>query len=80
MNDQEFKKFVEQIGSRILELRNERKMSQSQFCALCNLDKREIQRLEKAQTSPTIKTLYKITSALEIDFLEFFDFLNNKEV
>ena len=79
MNDLNFDALVMQIGKRILEIRKAKEMSQSEFCALCDLDKRGIQRLEKGQTAPTIRTLYKITNAVGIDLLEFFNFLNQKK-
>lgn len=74
MEEQGFKELTKRIGKRVLELRTKKEMSQSEFCALCNIDKREVQRLEKGQASPTIRTIYKITKGVEIDFVDFFKF------
>lgn len=74
MEEQGFKELTNRIGKRVLELRTQKEMSQSEFCALCNIDKREVQRLEKGQASPTIRTIYKITKGVEINFVDFFNF------
>lgn len=67
MEEVELKEFIKKIGNRIKELRIEKNMTQLDLAVASNIDERQIQRLEASHTSPTIKTLYKISKALEID-------------
>jgi len=67
MEQAELKIFIKKIGSRIRELRTDKKMTQLDLAIVSNIDERQIQRLEASHTSPTIKTLYKISKALDIE-------------
>ena len=74
MNQSEINIFIKDIGIRIRELRKERKMTQLDLAIKSNIDERQVQRLERGHTSATIKTLYKITKGLNVDFVTFFSF------
>ena len=70
---------IKEVGDRIRELRKERNMTQLDFAIKTNLDVRQVQRLERGHTSATLKTIYKITEGLEIDFPTFFSFSSKQE-
>ncbi|QOD60047.1 helix-turn-helix transcriptional regulator [Polaribacter haliotis] len=67
MEEAELKEFIKKIGNLIKKLRLERNMTQLDLAVASNIDERQIQRLEASHTSPTIKTLYKISKALDIE-------------
>ena len=81
MESSKEEEFIKNVGLRIYQLRKERKMTQLDLAIKSNIDERQIQRLERGHTSPTLKTLYKITHGLDVDFITFFSFsaleLNN---
>lgn len=62
------------ISKRIIQLREEKNISQSELGALCNMDKSNMSRIESGKTSPAIFTLYTIATKLEVDFSELFIF------
>ncbi|MDI1233029.1 MAG: helix-turn-helix transcriptional regulator [bacterium] len=64
--------FLKEIGSKIKNLRAEKKMSQIQLASLCQFDKASMSRIESGQANPTIQTLYKISEALEIPIPHLF--------
>ena len=66
--------FIEKVSVRIRELRIERNMTQLDLAIKSNVDERQIQRLENQQTSPTLKTIYKVANGLDIDLPTFFTF------
>lgn len=67
MEETELKVFIKKIGTRIKELRLERKMTQLDLAVASNIDERQIQRLEASHTSPTIKTLFKVAKGLNVE-------------
>ncbi|MCB0537485.1 MAG: helix-turn-helix transcriptional regulator [Bacteroidetes bacterium] len=72
MKEQEVEYFVNQIGKRICELRKERNMTQLDLSVKVQMEENAVQRLETGRSSPTAKTLYKITRGLEVEMWEFF--------
>ena len=54
------------LGKRIKKLRLSNKMTLAQLAALCDFEKSNMARIEKGNTNPTYKTLYKISKALSI--------------
>lgn len=52
------------IGHRITELRNLRKLSQRELARRCNIDQAQLSRIERGLTAPTIDTLSTIAQAL----------------
>ena len=63
VSEQEFIKF---LGVRIRQLREEKNISQQVLADICNVPKSTIGRLERGEVNPTVKTLLKISSALNI--------------
>ena len=70
-SEQEYIKF---LGVRIRQLREEKNMSQQVLADICNVPKSTIGRLERGEVNPTVKTLLKISIALNIEFINLFLF------
>ena len=64
--------YIHKIGQHIQHLRIEKKMTQLDLSIETDIDVRQIQRLEKGHTSPTLKTLYKLLKGFDKTFEEFF--------
>jgi putative transcriptional regulator len=58
------------IGLRIIELREERNLSQSDLARACNKDRQAIEKLENGKVNPTIYTLYEVAKALDVPLTE----------
>lgn len=78
MKEAEYKKFVKKVGKRIKELRKENDLTQLDLAIKANIEERQIQRLERGETSPTLRTVYKVIDGFDMSFAEFFDFTSNK--
>ena len=50
-------------------------MSQQVLADICNVPKSTIERLERGEVNPTVKTLLKISKALNIEFIHLFSFI-----
>lgn len=66
------------IGKRIRQLREEKNISQSDLAAMCNFEKSNMSRIESGNTSPTIYTLFKIATKLEVQLSELLIFPTSK--
>ena len=53
------------VGKRIVQLRERKGWSQSEFARACMKDRQTIERIESGKTNPTIYTLYEIATVLE---------------
>ena len=62
------------VGKRIREIRDEKNISQQDLAAKCNFEKSNMSRLEAGKVNPTLSTLEKISSALEVNITELFNF------
>jgi len=65
------------VGERIRILRQERGLSQEQLALRASLNTSFIGQIERGGKKPTIETLDKIVTALDITFEELFNFENN---
>ena len=65
-------KLTIKIGNRIVELRNERKMSQEDLCYAAGLSRKTMHNIECGKCSVGAITLYKIVTALNLTVSEFF--------
>ncbi len=63
MNKIELQKLV---GKRIIQLRTEKGWSQSDLARACEKDRQSIERIENGKVSPSLCSLYEISSALEV--------------
>lgn len=55
------------IGNNIVNLRNEKGLSQYKLAKLLFIEPSTLARIEKGLTNPTVKTLHNIATVLEID-------------
>lgn len=57
---------AEKIGTIIRELREKKGLTQEQLSGLATLDRTHYSKIERGLRSPTIDTLFKISSALDM--------------
>jgi transcriptional regulator with XRE-family HTH domain len=60
------------LGSRIREIRKQKKITQEKLSDLCEFEKANLSRIETGLTNPTVLTLFKMSKALQVDLTEFF--------
>jgi transcriptional regulator with XRE-family HTH domain len=60
------------VGGRLRELRQERRMSMRALARASGLSTNALSMIERAKTSPSVSTLYKIAEALEVPITAFF--------
>ncbi|ATF74430.1 helix-turn-helix domain-containing protein [Pasteurella multocida] len=63
---------LRKIGIRIQELRKLQGLSQEKFALKAEIDRTYLAGIELGKRNPTIKSLEKIVSCLDISFSEFF--------
>ena len=63
------------VGIQIQKIRELKGLSQQDLAAKCNFEKSNMSRLEAGKVNPTLSTLEKVASALEINIIELFNFL-----
>ena len=63
---------LNQLGSRIREIRKIKKMTQDDLADKCNFEKGNLSRIETGQTNLTMRSLLKISEALEVPIAELF--------
>lgn len=61
------KDYLKKLASNIKKIRKDKGITQVALAYACGFDKQNMQRIEAGRTSPTLKTLLKISDALEID-------------
>ncbi len=61
-----------QLGLRIKQLRTTKNLTQNQLADKCNFEKSSISRIESGQTNLTLRSLHKISQALDIQLVELF--------
>ena len=66
--------FQKKFGKRLKELRLSKDLSQLELSINCDLEKTAISRIENARTNVTLKTVFILAKALEIEAKELFDF------
>ncbi|OYQ35083.1 transcriptional regulator [Flavobacterium cyanobacteriorum] len=67
-------KYLAQLGRRIKEEREKNKLSQEDLANDCNIPKSQIGRIERAEINTTIRTLLKISRALNIPIKDLINF------
>ena len=63
---------LNQLGSRIREIRKTKKMTQDDLADKCNFEKGNLSRIETGQTNLTIRSLLRISNALEVPIAALF--------
>jgi transcriptional regulator with XRE-family HTH domain len=66
------KEILKQIGKNIKNIRTKRGMTQLDLAAECGFEKSTLGRIEIGSTNPTVKTLFKIAKALEVNLTDLF--------
>ena len=66
-------RFLDKLGTRIRQLRELRKLSQENLANDCNIPKVQIGRIERAEINTTVRTLIKISNALEVQPKDLFN-------
>ena len=67
-----YNKFKKGLGANIARIRKEKGLTLSQLAYKSDTEKVNIVRIEKSQTNPTARTLWKIAQALEVKTQDFF--------
>lgn len=60
------------IGRRIKTMRLSKNMTQNDLAIECEFEKASLSRIEAGKTNITIRTLYKISKALDINIADLF--------
>ena len=61
------------VGKRISVLRKQLKLTQAALASTAGMEESALQRIEAGRTNPTIKTLYKVAIALNVNIKELFE-------
>lgn len=61
------------IGGNIRKHRKTKKMTQEDLSVACSFEKARLSRIENGRANPTIKSLYKISKALDIEMIDLFE-------
>lgn len=68
------KYFIVKFGEKLRELRLKSNLSQEMLAIDANIPVNQIGRIERAEINTTINTVYKLSKALKIPILDFFEF------
>lgn len=66
--------FLTKFGNRLREIRLAKNLSQEMLANDADIPINQVGRIERAEISTSLHTVYKIAKALEIDIKELFDF------
>lgn len=66
------KDYYKKVGERIRKIRKEKNIRQVDLALLCDLDKQNMNQIEKVGLNLTLSTLRKITKALDIEMADLF--------
>jgi len=61
-------KFIRDLGKRIRQKREERGWSQEQLAIEASVDNSHLGKLERGEGNPTVKLVFRIATALAMDF------------
>lgn len=61
------------IGDKIKSILDNQGISQQDLAASCNFEKSNLSRIESGRTNLTIKTLFKISNALNVKIVDLVD-------
>ena len=66
--------FIKNFGEKLKKLRLEKKLSQEMLANDADIPINQIGRIERAEISTSLSTIFKIANALEIPIYSLFDF------
>lgn len=80
MSSMEKSEILKAVGKKIKELREAKGLSQVDLVGKIegNIDTTNISRIESGRTNPTLYTLYRIASALEVELTDLVNLQNQK--
>lgn len=73
MNNSERNQAQINVGKQIQFLRKKNNLTQANLAHLSDMEESALQRIEAGRTNPTIKTLFKISKALKVEFKDLFE-------
>ena len=62
--------YLKRIGENIIRLRKEKKLTSKELGYMCDIDKSALIHIEKGRINVTIKTLVKISDALDVSVID----------
>lgn len=65
------------VGKKIKEIREKRGMTQQELSDLCNFEKSNVSRIEAGRTNLTLKSLFFISRALDVQLKDLFEDISN---
>lgn len=69
MNEPEL---LTKLGGKIRTIRTQKKMTQYELAMQCEFEKASMSRIESGHSNPTLRTLHKISNALDVRVVELF--------
>lgn len=69
---------LQRLGNRIKEVREDKELTQQELAAICDFEKSNMSRLEAGNTNPTVYTLHKIATALNVSLSTLLDLSENE--
>lgn len=66
--------FLSKFGNRLREIRLTKNLSQEMLANDADIPINQIGRIERAEISTSLSTIYKIAKALDMDIVELFNF------
>lgn len=68
--------YIKEVCTKIKQIRVRKKMTQLELASKIGIEDSSLRRIESGKTNPTLKTIYRIASAFEIEVEEIFSFTN----
>jgi DNA-binding XRE family transcriptional regulator len=66
--------YIKEVCTKIKLIRVKKKMTQLELASKIGIEDSSLRRIESGKTNPTLKTIYRIASAFEIEVEEIFSF------
>ena len=66
------RKLLIKLGEKIKAIRISKNMTQNELAMECDFEKASLSRIESGKSNPTIRTLYKISTALQTPIADLF--------
>jgi len=73
MNNFESNEVQISVGKQIKYIRKKNNLTQANLAHLSGMEESALKRIEAGRTNPTIKTLFKISKTLKIEFKDLFE-------
>ncbi|QEC74668.1 helix-turn-helix domain-containing protein [Mucilaginibacter ginsenosidivorax] len=65
---------IDKLRGRIFKIRKDKKITQEDLVKLTGFDIRQIGRIERGETNPTISSIEAIATALGVEMIDLFNF------